>query len=88
MFYYLRKTNEATVNLKTGRFDDRDSVVIVSSVSKAVQKNFFQLCTASFTLLMMTAVYVLPKPLVLIFTVILFFQLKLFASHIYDILLQ
>ena len=33
----LRRKSEATVNLKTGRFDDIDLAVIISSVSKAVQ---------------------------------------------------
>ena len=33
----IRRKSKATVNLKTGRFDNIDSAVIISSVSKAVQ---------------------------------------------------
>ena len=33
----LRRKNNATVNLKTGRFDNINSAVIINSVSKAVQ---------------------------------------------------
>ena len=33
----LRRKNKAAVNLKTGRFDNTNSAVIISSVCKAVQ---------------------------------------------------
>ena len=33
----LRRKNEATVKLKTGRFDNIDLAVIISSVCKTVQ---------------------------------------------------
>ena len=33
----LRRKNKAAVNLKTGRFDNINSAVIISSVCKAVQ---------------------------------------------------
>ena len=33
----LRSKSKATVNLKTGRFDNIESAVIISSVCKAVQ---------------------------------------------------
>ena len=62
--------------LKTGRFDNTDPVVIISSV--------FQFCTASFTLLMMIAKSMLSKRPVLRFTLALFF-LELFWSYIYCI---
>ena len=35
---YLRRKNKVRVNFKTGRFDNIDLAVIISSVSKAVQK--------------------------------------------------
>ena len=33
----LRRKNQASVSLETGRFDNIDSVAIISSVCKAVQ---------------------------------------------------
>ena len=33
----MKRKNEAAVNLKTGRFNNIDTAVIISSVSKAVQ---------------------------------------------------
>ena len=36
-FEKLRRKNKAAVNLETGRFDNINSVVIISSVCKAVQ---------------------------------------------------
>ena len=50
----LSRKNTATLILKTGRFDDIDSAVIISSVDKAVQNK-----TESF---MMTANSMLSKP--------------------------
>ena len=91
------RKNKAAVNLKTGRFDNINSAVIISSVCKAVQNNInsaviissvykSQFCTALHTLLMMTAEFMLSKRSVLRFTAALFFLLKLFSSHIYCIL--
>ena len=84
----LIRKNKAAVNLKTGRFDNINSAVIISSVCKAVQNCKFctaQFCTALHTLLMMTAEFMLSKRPVLRFTAALFFLLKLFSSHIYCI---
>ena len=64
----------ATVNRKTGRFDNRDSAVVISSVSKAV--GFFQLYTALLTSQMMTAESVSKRP-VLRFTVAVLFLFSL-----------
>ena len=36
-YQILRRKNKAAVNLKTGRFDNINSAVIISSVCKAVQ---------------------------------------------------
>ena len=83
-YFYLRRKNKAAVNLKTGRFDNINSAVIISSVCKAVQNckmNLLQFCTALHTLLMMTAEFMLSKRPVLRFTAALFFLLKLFSSH-------
>ena len=33
----LRRKSKSTVSLKTGRFDNTDSAIIIRSVSKAVQ---------------------------------------------------
>ena len=53
----LKRKNQGTVILRTGRFDIMDSAVIISSVSKTN----FQLCTALLTLLTMTAESMLSK---------------------------
>ena len=60
------------MNFKTGRFDNIDSTVIISSVCKEVH-----------TLLMITAESMLSKRPVLRFTVTLLFFLELFSFHIY-----
>ena len=70
------KENKVTVIVKTGRFDNIDSAVIIRSVSKA-----FQFCTTLLTLLMMTAGSMLSKRPVLRITEALFFLLQLFSSH-------
>ena len=72
-----KEKNEVTVHLKTGRFINIDSAVIISSVSEVVK-----FCIAVLTLLMMTAESMLS---VLRFTMTLFFLLKLFSSHIHGI---
>ena len=81
----IRWKNKATVNLKTERFNNIDSAVIISNVSKAVHncerlwfRAFFQFYTALLTLLMMTAESMLSKRLILRFTETLFFLLKMF----------
>ena len=65
-----RKTSTTTVNRKTGHFDNRDSAVIISSVSKAVR--FFQFCVALLTLLMMTAESVSKRPVLRFIVAVLF----------------
>ena len=79
----MRRKNKAIVNLKAGRFDNVDSTVIISSVSKAKQNCklqgdtiAFSFFTALLTLLMMTAESMLSKHSVLRITVALFFLLK------------
>ena len=68
----LRRKNKGTVNFKTGRFDNIDSTVIISSVSKAVQKA----SAALLTLLITAAESMLSKRPVLKVIVLLFFLLK------------
>ena len=75
------RKSEATGNLKTGRFDNADSAVIISSVCKVAKNRSLQFCTALHTLLMMTAESMLSKRPVLRFTVALLFLFTLFSSH-------
>ena len=68
----------ATVNRKTGRFDNRDSAAIISNASKAVGLPFFHFCTALLTLLMMTAESVSKCPVLRFGVAVLFlFSLSL-----------
>ena len=78
IFCRLSRKNKATAIRESGRFDNIDVAVIISSVSKTV-KNL------KFTLLMITAEYILSKRPVLRFIVVLLFLLKLFSSPIYCI---
>ena len=63
---FFKRKNKATVIFKTGRFDNTDSEVIISRISR-------WFCTTLHTLLMMTAEFVLSKRPVLRITVALFF---------------
>ena len=71
--YWLKKKNKCTVILETKPFDNINSAVITSSVSKALQ--------------MMTAESMLSKRLVLKFTLVLLYLPNLFSSHIGCILI-
>ena len=74
----LRRKNKVTMTLKTGRFDDIDSAVIISSVSTAVQSFVVErLCTAVLTLLVMTAESMASKRQVLRISMTSFSFLKL-----------
>ena len=72
----FRKKSKTRPNLKTGRFDNIDSAVIISSVSTILPS----------LRCMMTAESMLSKRPVLQFIAVVFFLLKLFLSHIYCII--
>ena len=75
----MKGKNEATVNLKTGRFDNIDSAVninkwnITQKQISPTNQDSFQFCTLLLTLLMMTAESMLSKRPVLRSTAPLFF---------------
>ena len=75
----IRKKNKAIVNLKTGRFDNMDSTVIISSVKLRLRSfmfpSSFVLPCSLLALLMTTAESMVCERPVLIFTVALYFSL-------------
>ena len=72
MHFLMGRIEKQTSIIQPGRFDNIDSGVIISIVSKAVQKSF---CTALLTLQMMTAESMLSQCPVLGIIVTLFILL-------------
>ena len=75
VIWFLRRKNTAKGVCKTGRFEDIDSAVIISSAFLHV-------------LLIMTAEFMLSKRPVLRIIVALLFFFKLFSSYIYCVSLS